>query len=86
MMIGEMNKAKSDFKKALDLSGGKDQEVIKALHELKDKEELHMQRQKEFTQNMLKPRPESGQGQKEHPKKQVASSKGNEELLAYPEE
>ncbi len=37
MMIGEMNKAKSDFNKAHELSGGKDQEVIKALHELKDK-------------------------------------------------
>lgn len=37
MMIGENNKAKNDFNKALELSNGKDQEVIKALHELKDR-------------------------------------------------
>ena len=35
MGVGEMNKARSDFNRALDLSNGKDQEVIKALHDLK---------------------------------------------------
>ena len=62
MMLGEMNKAKADFTLTNELGGGKDQEVIKALHELKEKERLHKQRELEFSKNMLKPRPESGQG------------------------
>ena len=37
MMIGELNKAKQDLNRALELSGGKSQDAIKALHELKER-------------------------------------------------
>lgn len=53
MMIGEMNKAKNDFNRALELSDGKDQEIIKALHELREKKKLHRQRELEFSKKML---------------------------------
>lgn len=53
MYLGENNKAKQDFNRALELSNGKDQDVIKALHELKKRQDIQRQREIEFSRKMM---------------------------------
>jgi len=53
MMIGEFKRSKDDLNKALELSQNKDPEVIKALHELKEKQDASKRREIEFSQKMI---------------------------------
>ena len=50
---GNMDKAKEDFMRAYELTDGKDQEVIKGLHDLKAKIAQQKQKEIEFSQNMI---------------------------------
>ena len=54
MGIGEFNKAREDFNKVLELTDGKDQETIKAMHEMKEKIRQQKENEIKFSQNIVK--------------------------------